>query len=396
MTRRERDGISVRWSVAYASGAFGLAVNSMVQFILPLRAAELGISLASIGVLLGVKGLVEAVSSVPVGGLIDRIGAKRAFTVGAATSAIIGCGFALTDSFVGLLVLQALLGAVRPLGWVGSQSYVTGLSSGEERSKHTGRFSSIATGAQITAPLLVGAVAQMASLTTAFFAFALYCGLFVLVGLGLSDYESRQSEADAGARPGFRSTLGLLRVKGIRMAMMLTFSRLWLVTAWTGFFPLLLVTAGVTEGVAGAVVSAMAVTATGISLLGGRLSRWFGSETRAAAVGLGVGSVGLAVAPILAGTPEALASAVLVGVGQGISLPMLIVIVSNSAPEGLRALALGLRGAVNQAAAALAPTAVAIVISFASPLVGFSSAAAIGLLLLAVPASQKKVEGPRQ
>ena len=61
-----------RWYwLAYLTGGFGLALNAMMSFLLPLRAVDLGISIGLIGVLLGVKGAVEAMVSVPIGGLID-------------------------------------------------------------------------------------------------------------------------------------------------------------------------------------------------------------------------------------------------------------------------------------------------------------------------------------
>ena len=62
--------------LAYMTGGFGLGLNAMMSFLLPLRAVGLGMSIGVIGVLLGVKGVVEAVTSISIGGLIDRIGPR--------------------------------------------------------------------------------------------------------------------------------------------------------------------------------------------------------------------------------------------------------------------------------------------------------------------------------
>ena len=142
-----------RWYwLAYLTGGFGLALNAMMSFLLPLRAVDLGISIGLIGVLLGVKGAVEAMVSVPIGGLIDRMGPRRAFIIGTAGSSVLIVLYTRATSIFALLLLQAALGTLRPMAWVGSQSYVSGLRDGADRARDTGRMSFVATGAQIIAP----------------------------------------------------------------------------------------------------------------------------------------------------------------------------------------------------------------------------------------------------
>lgn len=359
-----------------------MAVNAMIQFLLPLRAVELDISIAVIGLLLGAKGLAEAVASVPIGSLIDRIGARRAFVVGTAATALLGVGFSVATSVVALFLIQFTLGLVRPLGWVGSQSYVSGMRTGVDRATDTGRFSFVANGSQIVAPLLVGVAAQFLGLSSAFLVLASYCFLFSLLGLLLPRDERQPSAAPAGASgAGLRDAVGMLRLSGIRVAMLLTFTRLWIPSVWTAFFPLLLVTSGTSEAVAATAVSVMGITATGVGLVVGRLAK-LGREVNVTAAALVAGCSGLVLAPFLGGVPVAYLSSVLVGIGQGVSLPMLIVLVTAAAPSDRRATALGLRSSVNQLAAALAPSAVAAILSVTVASVGFPVAGAIGLTFI--------------
>jgi MFS family permease len=112
--------------LAYAIGAFGLAINSMTIFLLPLRADELGGSVALIGLLVGTKAFVEAVCSIPIGRFIDRIGPRRAFVAGALGTSLTCAGFLAVDAPVALLPLQVVLGVTRTLGWVASQVYIGG------------------------------------------------------------------------------------------------------------------------------------------------------------------------------------------------------------------------------------------------------------------------------
>lgn len=371
-----------RLLVAYATGGFGLAVNSMLRFLLPLRAAELGIGIGVIGLLLGAKGLVEAFASAPAGAFMDRVGAKRAFVLGSAASAILAVLYGFASSVIAFLALQLILGLVRPLGWVGAQSYVAGLRTGQDRARDTGRMSSVATGAQIVAPLLVGICAQLLDLRAAFFVFAAYCLVFVVVGLLLPTDHVRSGHKPKSST-GFRDGVALFRLRGIRVAMLLTFARLWIPSVWASFFPLYLVTSGVSEGLASTVLSAMAVIATLVSLGAGKISK-LGRVERVTVAGLAVGAIGLAISPLIGEIPLAYVGAVFVGIGQGLSLPFLIVIVSKAAPTGHRSLALGLRSSINQAASAIAPVATAAVIGSASFSVGFPLAGGVaGLFLLA-------------
>lgn len=368
--------------LAYLTGGFGLALNAMMNFLLPLRATDLGVSIGVIGLLLGVKGAVEAVGSVPIGGLIDRIGSRRAFIVGTTAATVLISLYAVTTTILGFLLLQIAVGLVRPLAWVGSQSFVSGLRDGADRARDTGRLSFVATGAQIVAPLIVGFGAQAFGTGPAFFVFAGYCALFVVVGL-LLPRGSDIGSAGASRRRGLADGLRLLRIRGMRVVVYLSGARLWINGAWVAFFPLLLVTSGVSEGAASTVVSSMAVVGTMLSPISGRLAQRFRVEYLTAA-SLVSGGLGLIVAPFVDGLPAAYLSALLVGVGHGISLPMLLVLVSRAAPPDSRGLALGLRSSVNQAAAALAPPVVATVIGATAAVVGFPLAGSVGLLLVGI------------
>lgn len=366
--------------LAYLTGGFGLALNAMMNFLLPLRATDLGISIGVIGLLLGVKGAVEAIASVPIGGLIDRMGPRRAFLIGTAGSTALIVLYGLATSVLALLVLQMAVGVLRPMAWVGSQSFVSGLRGGADKATDTGRLSFVATGAQIIAPLLVGFGAQAFGTGPAFYVFAGYCSIYVLVGLLLPKGSDSGSSGSAKRR-GLSEGLKLLAIPRIRVVMFLSAARLWINGAWVAFFPLLLVTSGISEGSASTVVSSMAIVGTMLSPLSGTLAKRFSVESLTA-FSLICGATGVALAPALASIPAAYASAFLLGIGHGISLPMLLVLVSRAVPADQRGLALGLRSSVNQAAAAAAPPLVAVVIGATAAAVGFPLAGLVGLGLV--------------
>lgn len=367
--------------LGYATGSFGLSVNAIAYLLVPLRADELGAGVALIGLLIGTKALVETLLSVPLGAFMDRSGPRRALLLGTGGTALLGAGFMTATSLPLLFLLTALLGGFHALGWLGAQSYAAGMRGGPLRPYDTGRFSFAANLGQIVAPLTAGAVAGW---------FGVQAGFAVLVVFAVPTFVVARLLPDAGREPaspstgsGFMAAASLLRRRAIQAVMLLTFCRLWVPSVWSSFFPLHLVSEGSSPAYAGSVISAMALSATVTSFFTGRIAR-LGAPIAVTAGALGLSCVGLALSPVLDSIPSAYGAAVLVGFGQGLSLPMLITLTSDAAPPDMRSLALGLRSGVNQAAATLAPVAIGPVIAASGLLVGFPVAAAVAGVLLVV------------
>lgn len=374
ISRRER-------ILGYGTGIFGLSVNAIAYLLVPLRAYEFGAGLAGIGLLVGTKALVESVLSVPIGAFMDRSGARRSLLIGTAGTALLAFGF-MVAPWIGLLfVLQAVLGGFLALGWLGGQSYAAGMRGGDFRSYDTGKFGFTANLGQIAAPVLAGAVAGAYGTQAAFGVVVAFALVTFLLAWALPDAGREPTSPSKGS--GFAAAAGLLRRRPIQVVMMLTFCRLWIPAVWSSFFPLYLVSTGSSPAVAGSVISVMAGSATVTSLFTGRIAK-LGSRVVVTAAALGISCVGLALSPVLGTVPWAYFPAILVGFGQGLSLPMLITLTSEAAPPEVRSLALGLRSAVNQAAAAIAPATVGPLIAAAGLFVGFPAAAAVSGSLLVV------------
>ncbi len=343
---------------AYLMGGYGLSLNALTSFLVPLRAVDLGVPLGWIGVLVGVRSIAETLLSVPLGRWMDRVGTRTAFIAGAATTAVLGVGYYFANGVAVLFLLQILIGASRPLGWVGSQSYVAGMSKGADRVRDAGRLSFVANVFQIITPLLAGIAVEGQSTRFAFLLIAGHGLFFLLIGLQVPRLASEPKGGGGGEAPARARTRELVAVPAIRAALFLTFARLWLTSAWTAFFPLLLVTEGISPAIAGTAVSVMSATSTVLALTAGPLSKRMAPPLLTAAA-LGIGALGLALGPALTTVPSLYLSAVLMGVGQGLSLPLLIVIVSGAVPDHQRSQALSLRNSVNQGASSISPTLLA-------------------------------------
>jgi MFS family permease len=173
--------------------------------------------------------------------------------------------------------------------------------------------------------------------------------------------------------------------------MILTFVRLAIPSIWQPFVPLLLVSsAGFSAGAAGAVISAAAAVGMVVSLTTGRLSTYASPEALCI-VALVSAVAGIMLVPHVLSMPAVFVAAVLIGVGDGLSLPLLIVLVSEAAPPGQRHLAIGARNAVNSLSATLAPLGVAPLVSTLGAVAAFFTAGGVLAALLAAAAALSTV-----
>jgi len=172
--------------LAYSIGAFGLGMGNSVQFLMAVRARELGASFEVIGLIVAAAAIVPAVMSIPIGVAVDRLGARRSFILGAAGSALLALSAYFATSYWTLLLIQLAFGVTRGVGWLGSQSYVMGLATGRRRAEMSGKFGFFSNLGTMLGPLASGVVAQAVGFRSAFFFAAAYGALFVLLGLGLA------------------------------------------------------------------------------------------------------------------------------------------------------------------------------------------------------------------
>src|ERR1051325_6664373 len=103
--------------LAYLAGSFGFGFQAMYQFLLPLRARELG------------GAVVPAVLSVTSGELADRFGSRNTYVAGAVVSTVCALLFVPLTSYWAMLPIQVVIGFARSTAWIASQSYVSHLGS---------------------------------------------------------------------------------------------------------------------------------------------------------------------------------------------------------------------------------------------------------------------------
>lgn len=374
-----------RWHMllAYFCGSFGFGFPSMISFLLPLRARELGAPLEVIGLIVGSGALVPALLSVTSGALADRIGARRAFALGAAMSGVSALCFALMTNYWAMLAAQVMQGYFRTMGWVASQTYITGVGTPAERAAITGRFSFAVNVGPLIYPLLIGAVADVVGFRTSFLVAAAIGALYVAVGLALPELRVQTAgpPVPTGRQParslaGYSSAFSMLRLPGVQVALLLTFVRIWNSVGWQSFFPVFLQEHGFRPVLIGTVVSCNGVVSSLTTLTAGRVVRLASKEV-VSGVTLGISALGIALSPHLLTIPVVYLPSLLMGIGYGISLPLLMAIMSENAPPGQRGVAMGLRTQANQIAGTLTPIAFGTIFPAVGITLGFTLAALV-------------------
>ena len=383
---RRRAGVTgirpPRVVLAYASAGFGLSMVAQAAFLVPLRARELGASFDVIGLIVGAGAVVAMFAAVPSGALLDRWGPKRTFVVAALATAVLSALFPLVTNYWWFLALQPLLGLTRNLGWMASQSYIASIGTPAQRPTLTGRFSMVSNVGQVGGPLLVGAAAQMVGFRWALLVPAAYALAFAVLGLLLADVQVRQQGQDRERQgAGLRSARELLAVVGIQVTLLLTVARLWITSVYVTFLPVYLTDSGLDVGVVGAVVA----TSGGVAAVAAPTAGYWArkaSPVTVATLSLACGAIGLAVAPHITSVPAAFVVPALIGVGVGISFPLLLTVITTEAPPGQRGVALGLRGVATQGGMTAAPLVAGPVIGLFGITIGFTAAAVFAAAML--------------
>jgi cyanate permease len=143
----------LRWLVLFGVwfiyGAFGLVATSLAPLV-PLVEADLGMSHAAMGSVMGAWQLTYIAAAVPCGILLDRLGSRWALALGAACVAASAYGRGIADGYGGLLCAVMLFGLGGPIISAGAPKVIATWFQGPSRG--------LAMGIYITGPAIGGAL----------------------------------------------------------------------------------------------------------------------------------------------------------------------------------------------------------------------------------------------
>ncbi len=193
---------------------------------------------------------------------------------------------------------------------------------------------------------------------------------------------------------GFQEARVQMGERATQVALLLTFVRIWITNSWTAFFPVFLKDQGFEELWIGTVLTANGLVSAGMALT----AHWFArrsSNEVATAGALALGALGMALSPYVPVVPLVYGPALFMGSGTGLSMPLVMAILSDAIPPERRGVAMGLRTTANQAASVVSPIVVGLLVTSVGLATGFLLSAAIAWGILGGALGLHFTEGRR-
>ena len=381
---RARDLPTAVWALVVARG-----VNRLGAFTLPFLAVllndDLGASVATAGLLVGVFGIATIPSRLAGGELADRLGPVVTITLGLAGCAVAQLWVALSRSLPSAVGAVVLLGLAFELYEAPSQALMADLTPEGDRASAYGLLGAALSGAGVVAGLLAAWLGSI-DLRWLFVADAFSCLAAAVVVVTvvrpaltsasrrpLRSPDASPAAGGRGANPWRDHRLLLLLATGTAFAV----TYLALVTA----LPLTLAARGIAPERAGLLLTVSALTV----VAGQPLLRWAPLRPRAHALTAGyvVLAAGLLGTGVSTGLTGFAAAAVLWSVGDLLLLGHMWTLVAGIAPRGSSGRYLAAYGLSWGVATAVAPLLATQLLAVRGPLVLWGTLAAVALALAA-------------
>lgn len=352
--------------------ALSLTGDSTLYAVLPNQAEVVGVSLGTVGVLLGVNRLVRIPANPLAGILNDRLGRRRLFLLGLSLGIVSTLAYGLVHGFWPMLAARLLWGSAWALINVGGYTMILDRSSREDRGRLTGFYQMFYLLGLTLSPLVGGALTDALGFQPAVAA----CAGLSAVGLAVAAIALPETgpkrpaarSKPAGLRLAFGRLLALrhseprvLLAAGLYFAIFFVSSGvlmstigLYLDQRWAG---------GLTVGGVGVGVASMAGGMLALrSLLGiaagpaaGTLSDRLRSRWPVVGFGLVLGLVGFALLAAGGGVLRVAAGVALVALGSGALIATLAAVVGDLAAGSRQGMIMGILATAGDAGSAAGP-----------------------------------------
>ena len=330
---------------------------------IPLLAEKMGAGPTTTGFIVGAFSLIAVFLSIPIGGLVDRLGVKRLLLVGIICNIANSVILLQTDSIFKLIVAQLVAGIGFLLHVVAGQTFISRLPEAARREKGFGWFSFGAAAGQSVGPILGGILVHRFGYPAAFWV-VLTLSSAGLIVLGLKDTKASRDTLKSLYNPvqDARQAVALAIDPKVLMVLIITFAIMFAANLRASFLPVLLRTEGLTEYTVGILISIFAIMSTSIRLIFGRLLDLFDRrKILACSMAAIIIAVGLMPSIVSAAGFAILIS--IFGLGFGITQPLSMVMVADLTTPNQSGLAMGLRFTAAMAASLLSPIFLGLIIA---------------------------------
>ena len=323
----------------YLPSAFTAIANQAMLLLLPLYALEVSGSAAFAALVMAMRGIGVLLFDVPAGLLIGRFGDKSVLLGGLLTLAASMFGLSLATEQWLIALLSIPLGAAHAAWFLGWLTYITHSCPPEMRGQATAVNAGVQRLGALAGPLVGGIIAESLGYPAAYLGAAAFCGAAFLISLLFT----ADVRPHAPARSGHLKTIGGIfadnrRVFATAGSVAFVFQ---LVRATRQLLvPLFGVTVGLEPAAIGLIYAIAALVDVSLSYpVGIAMDRWGRKWTGVPSIAAFV--IGLAMLPFAQGFWTLLAAALMLGVGNGLSTGLIMIIGLDLSPLGQRGQFLG-------------------------------------------------------
>lgn len=323
----------------YLPSAFTAVASQAMLLLLPLYALEIGGSAAFAALVMALRGVGVLIFDVPAGLLVGRFGDKSVLLGGFVLLAISMLGMAAATEPWQIALLAVPLGAGHAAWFLGWLTYITHSCPPELRGQATAVNAGIQRMGALVGPLAGGIVAESLGYAPAYLGAAALC----IVAFLISFVYTADVRPDSPARSGHLRTIG--RILADNRSMFATAGTVAIVfqimrATRQLLVPLFGVLVGLDPATIGLIYSLAAAVDVSLSYpVGIAMDRWGRKWTGVPSVAGFV--IGLAMLPFAQGFWTLLAAALMLGVGNGLSTGLVMIIGMDLSPPGQRGQFLG-------------------------------------------------------
>jgi len=342
----------------YAVGMFSQGVVPMATLLLPLYMLQLGASAIDIGIAAGCRSALSLLFSIQTGILVDRVGGRTMMLWSALAAVALAPLHPLTGWIPILTLLQLPLGLSHATVWIGAQTQINVLTSGDPR--HVSRFTFLSTTGNFIAPLLVGVAWDHFGVWGGYLTFTAWAACMVGAVLLLPRDQFPTDRPRAGMRAitprisDYADAFRMLRDPAVAFTIACSGYAGVLFAVRNSFVPVYLESISLSGTTIGFIlgVSSLLGSVAGLSIP--LFLRFMKTRTFVIAM-LAVGTVAISATPLTANVAAILAITCAYSAGMGMTFPVLISFLSRSIPREQQGMSAGLRVTGNRCAAVSIP-----------------------------------------
>lgn len=365
----------------YIVAFVGFAGFSFLFPVIPLYAADLGATVAQVGLIVATISYATAFLLIPFGMLSDKFGRHRLLLGGLAIFTMAPVLYPMATSPLQLIWVRAIHGMAAAAFLPAAIALVVDLTPEAKRGEAIGWYTASLQLGLMVGPITGGFLAGYFSFDVAFYS----CSAVSLVGLvliisRLGSLAQRRQVIPAEASSSWR-WLGHPFVVAILLAPMFVAIGSGTIAS---YIPLYGRGFAITEASAGSIITAMYASSALLRIPAGRLSDRFDRKPLLI-VGLALSAVAVSLFSFFQGLWEFILIGIAFGIGMGVAMPVGLAMAADVSSAKARGLSMAIPTCFFQIGLAVGPTAmgfIAQISDFETMFVACAATLALGLLIL--------------